>query len=92
MTDAPLETPECAQEKDTEPDDVSDDTQKEQVYPHRRICVSAGDFQIEVEGPEELGLVADVVAGLWQLTHPGPPARIGFTAGGSLITERAPED
>jgi hypothetical protein len=87
-----LETPESAEETDTETDDVSADTKEEQVYPRRRICVSAGDYQVEVEGPDELGLVADVVAGLWQLAHPGPPARIGFTAGESLITELARDE
>ncbi len=87
MTDASPETPEIAEETDSEPEAITGEPKQEQVYPRRRICVSVGDCQVDVEGPEELGLVADIVAGLWQLVNPPPPRRIGFTAGESLITE-----
>lgn len=85
MTDAPEETPET----DEESEEVLLELKSEQGPPQRRIGLSCGEQSVEVIGPDDLSTLATVAAELWRITTPPRTARIGFTAGETLYTERA---
>lgn len=59
-------------------------------FPKRRISLSYGEQNVEVEGPDDLDELSRLASSLWMLTTPPTTARLGFAAGGTLVTEIHP--
>lgn len=78
-----------ATESDNESETKTVELTLEQQPPRRRICLTSGDRQVEVEGPDEIGLLADIAAKFWtSVIDPPPPRTVGFSAGSTLLAER----
>ncbi len=70
------------------PEESAADEKKSEL-PRRRIVMHSGEQSLEIEAPDSLADVARLAASLWLLTTPPRHVRIGFDAGGTLITELA---
>ena len=71
------------------PEESAADESKSDKPPSRRIVMHCGEQSLEIEAPDSLADVARLAASLWLLTTPPRHVRMGFDAGGALITERA---
>lgn len=76
-------------EPDSQPETDTARPKNDDLLPERRISLSCGDQAVVVEGPDDLDEIAKLAAYFWLLTAPPSPSRLGFSAGGTLITERA---
>ena len=59
-------------------------------FPKRRISLSCGEQNVEVEGPDDMEELSKLASLLWRLTTPPRQIRVGFAGGGSLVTEIHP--
>lgn len=76
---------------DTEPDSEGEhgttETNQEQDQVKRRIYISSGDQVVDIQGPDSLDEISQLVAYFWLLTSPPETLRTGFSAGTGLTTE-----
>lgn len=61
-------------------------------FPKRKIALSFGEQAVEIEGSDDLDVLAALAERLWKLTSPPRPVRFGFAAGSTLVTELAGGD
>jgi hypothetical protein len=72
-----------------EPDNDAENQPLKTEPEKRRILLSAAEQTVEVEGPDDIETMAQLAAYFWLLTSPADKVRFGFSAGSSLVTERA---
>lgn len=72
-----------------ETDNKTSEAVPETIDRKSRVLLSAGEQTVEVEGPDDIGTVAELAAYFWLLTSPPERVTVGFGAGSSLVTERA---
>lgn len=77
---------------DTEPDDKAEQGGEGSAEPKpekRIITLVNGEQTVIMEGPDDLQTMAELAAYFWLLTSPPEKVTLGFSAGSSLVTERA---
>ncbi len=74
-----------AEEPDNGAQEEPDKTEPEK----RRIFLSGNDQTVEIEGPDDIDTLAKLAAYFWLMVSPPQKVRLGFTAGSTLVTERA---
>lgn len=75
-----------------EPDDTTEIGQKDSPDPkqeRRIIQLVNGEQSVTVDGPDDLQTMAQLAAYFWLLTSPPQKVNVGFSAGSTLVTERA---
>jgi hypothetical protein len=77
---------------DEEPDN-GDNTElsecEEYKQEKRIITLVHGEQTVVIEGPDDLKTMAELAAYFWLLTSPAQKVSVGFSAGSTLVTDRA---
>jgi hypothetical protein len=77
---------------DAEPDNNTgkeDNGAPESKQERRIIQLVNGEQSVTVDGPDDLKTMAELAAYFWLLTSPTQKVSTGFSAGSTLVTERA---
>lgn len=70
-------------------DDTAPDACEEPKQEKRIITLVNGEQTVVLEGPDDLQTMAELAAYFWLLTSPPQRINLGFSAGSSLVTDRA---